>query len=96
MGTGTGTEALKVGQVVTVSCAEGDEGFVYDGRLSFEEEKVNWTSLQRPRTKIMVNLGNPAQSLKTSLLPVDGVGLARIEFIISEYVQDPPNGAGPS
>ncbi|MBK9037645.1 MAG: phosphoenolpyruvate synthase [Bdellovibrionales bacterium] len=90
VGTGTGTEALRLGQVVTVSCAEGDEGFVYDGRLLFEEEKVNWTSLERPRTKIMVNLGNPAQALKTSLLPVDGVGLARIEFIISEYVKIHP------
>jgi pyruvate,water dikinase len=90
VGTGSATEVLKGAQTVTVSCAEGDEGFVYDGRLSFKEEKVNWTALSKPRTKIMVNLGNPAQALKTSLLPVDGVGLARIEFIISEYVKIHP------
>ena len=90
VGTGDGTEVLKAEQLVTVSCAEGDEGFVYEGSLVFEEEKVNWTSVGKPRTKIMVNLGNPAQALKTSLLPVDGVGLARIEFIISEYVKIHP------
>lgn len=90
VGTGDATEALKAAQIVTVSCAEGDEGFVYEGHLSFKEEKVNWTALGKPRTKIMVNLGNPAQALKTSLLPVDGVGLARIEFIISEYVKIHP------
>ena len=90
VGTGTGTEVLHDGQDVTVSCAEGDEGFVYEGRLPFIEEKVNWTLMERPRTKIMVNLGNPAQALKTSLLPVDGVGLARIEFIISESVKVHP------
>lgn len=90
VGTGAATEILAAGQVVTVSCAEGDEGFVYEGPLDFKEEKVDWKSLDRPSTKIMVNLGNPAQALKTSLLPVDGVGLARIEFIISEYVKIHP------
>ena len=90
VGTGTGTKILKDGQAVTVSCAEGDEGYVFDGKLSFTEDKANWTSLDKPRTKIMVNLGNPSQALKTSLLPVEGVGLARIEFIISEYVKVHP------
>lgn len=90
VGTGTGTQVMKDAQKVTVSCAEGDEGFVYDGHLEFVEDKVNWTAIDRPRTKIMVNLGNPAQALKTSLLPVDGVGLARIEFIISDYVKVHP------
>jgi len=90
VGTGTGTNLLKTGQEVTVSCAEGDEGFIYSGYLDFKEEKVNWTSLGKTKTKIMVNLGNPAQALKTSLLPVEGVGLARIEFIISEYVRIHP------
>lgn len=90
VGTGAATEVLAAGQDVTVSCSEGDEGFVYKGVLNFKEEKVNWKSLEKPSTKIMVNLGNPAQALKTSLLPVDGVGLARIEFIISEYVKIHP------
>lgn len=90
VGTGAATEVLAAGQPVTVSCAEGDEGFVYKGLLNFKEEKVDWKSLDKPSTKIMVNLGNPAQALKTSLLPVDGIGLARIEFIISEYVKIHP------
>lgn len=90
VGTGTATEVLAAGQAVTVSCSEGDEGFVYEGLLNFKEEKINWQLLGKPSTKIMVNLGNPAQALKTSLLPVDGVGLARIEFIISEYVKIHP------
>lgn len=90
VGSGNATEVLKLAQEVTVSCAEGDEGFVYEGHLSFKEERINWTSLGKPHTKILVNLGNPSQALKTSLLPVDGVGLARIEFIISEYVKIHP------
>lgn len=90
VGTGTATEVLHDGQQVTVSCAEGDEGFIYEGALPFREEKVNWNAIGRPKTHIMVNLGNPAQALKTSLLPVDGIGLARMEFIISEYVKVHP------
>ncbi len=90
VGTGTATEILQDGQPITVSCAEGDDGFVYDGNLPFFEEKTDWQSLGKPKTKIMVNLGNPAQALKTSILPVDGVGLARIEFIISEAVKIHP------
>lgn len=90
VGAGTATEVLHDGQQVTISCAEGDEGFVYEGALPFNEEKVNWSSVGHPKTKIMVNLGNPAQALKTSLLPVDGIGLARMEFIISEHVKVHP------
>lgn len=90
VGTGVATEKLADGTEATVSCAEGDEGFVYEGILSFKEEKVDWASQEKTATKIMVNLGNPAQALKTSLLPVDGVGLARIEFIISESVKIHP------
>lgn len=90
VGTGRGTVILQNEKEITVSCAEGDDGFVYEGRLQFTEEKIDWVSLGKPQTKIMLNLGNPAQALKTSLLPVDGVGLARIEFIISEYVKIHP------
>lgn len=90
VGTGTATEVLPDEKTVTVSCAEGDEGFVYEGLLPFVEVQVNWDTLKKPRTKIMVNLGNPARALKTSLLPVEGVGLARMEFIISESVKIHP------
>lgn len=90
VGTGHATARLQSGQEVTVSCAEGEEGFVYSGMLKFKEEKIEWGNLEKTHTKIMVNLGNPGQALKTSLLPVDGVGLARIEFIISERVKIHP------
>lgn len=90
VGTGTGTEVLIDGREVTVSCAEGAEGFAYEGLLPFREERVDWQNLGKPRTRVMVNLGNPAQALQTSLLPVDGVGLARIEFIIGESVKIHP------
>jgi pyruvate, water dikinase len=90
VGTGRATAVLSDGAAVTVSCAEGDEGFVYSGILKFAEEKLDWQDLEKPKTKVMVNLGNPSQALKTSLLPVDGVGLARIEFIISEGVKIHP------
>lgn len=90
VGTGNATNLLRDEHMVTVSCAEGDEGYIYEGILPFHEEKINWSLMSRPKTKIMVNLGNPAQALKTSLLPVDGVGLARMEFIISELVKIHP------
>jgi len=79
-------EALKTGLVVTVSCAEGDVGRVYDGRLAFETTRVDTSKLKRPRTAIMLNLGNPELAFRTAMLPNDGVGLARMEFIISEHI----------
>jgi pyruvate,water dikinase len=78
--------ALKTGQVVTVSCAEGDVGRVYDGQLAFETTRVDASKLERPRTAIMLNLGNPELAFRTAMLPNDGVGLARMEFIISEHI----------
>jgi pyruvate,water dikinase len=79
-------EALKTGTVVTVSCAEGDIGRVYDGRLPFETTHVAANEIRHPRTAIMVNLGNPDLAFRTAMLPNDGVGLARMEFIISEHI----------
>lgn len=90
VGTGRATAVLRNGDEVTVSCAEGDDGVVYSGILKFVEEKLDWKNLERPKVKVMVNLGNPSQALKTSLLPVDGVGLARMEFVISEGVKIHP------
>lgn len=90
VGTESATEILSDKQLITVSCAEGDEGFVYEGALPFHEENIDWEKIPKSKTKIMVNLGNPAQALKTSLLPVDGVGLVRIEFIIGQSVRIHP------
>ena len=80
------TATLKTGTEVTVSCAEGEAGKVYDGKLPFEVISVSAETVPRPRTKIMVNLGNPELAFHTAMLPNDGVGLARMEFIISEHI----------
>jgi pyruvate, water dikinase len=90
VGTEHGTEALKDGQIVTVSCAEGDAGFVYDGRIPFEVRRTSLKELSRPRTKVMMNVGNPEEALSLSFIPNDGVGLAREEFIISNYIKVHP------
>ena len=90
VGTETGTEALKDGQMVTVSCAEGDTGFVYEGVLPFEVERTNLKTIGRPRTKVMMNLANPDEAFSLSFIPNEGVGLARMEFIISTYIKIHP------
>ncbi len=84
------TTAITTGSVVTVSCAEGDVGKVYAGRLDFDVKHTDLSQLQRPKTKIMLNLGNPELAFKLSFLPNDGVGLARMEFIITEYIKAHP------
>ena len=86
VGTGDFTRTSKTGMPVTISCAEGDIGHVYEGRLAFEVERVAADSLQKPRTEIMVNLGNPEIAFKTAMMPNDGVGLARMEFIINQHI----------
>ena len=84
------SEKLKDGEPVTVSCAEGDIGRVYEGVLKFRVDKSDLTGFQRPATEVMVNLGNPELAFKTALLPCDGVGLARMEFIINEHIKVHP------
>jgi pyruvate,water dikinase len=86
VGTETGTATLTNGQLVTVSCAEGDAGFVYEGARRFDVEHIDLSALRRPQTKIMMNVGNPAEAFALSFIPNDGVGLARIEFIISTAI----------
>lgn len=90
VGTERGTETLADGQTITVSCAEGDIGFVYDGRLPFEVERSSLKDLERPATKIMMNVGNPEEAFALSLIPNDGVGLAREEFIVTTYIKIHP------
>ena len=90
VGTEHGTEILPNGQTVTVSCAEGDIGFVYDGELPFKVERTNLKGLPRPRTKVMMNVANPEEVFTLSFIPNDGVGLAREEFIISNYIKVHP------
>jgi pyruvate,water dikinase len=90
VGTGTITQTVETGQMVTVSCAEGEAGKVYAGALKFTVDKLDVSDLPRPHTKIMMNVGNPEVAFKQSAIPNDGVGLARMEFIFANWVQVHP------
>ncbi len=86
VGAGDATDRLLDGQDVTVSCAEGETGNVYQGQLKFSSEEYDLNSVSRPNTKIMLIVGNPGRAMEFSRLPNDGVGLARMEFIISDSI----------
>jgi pyruvate,water dikinase len=90
VGTENATEVLKDGPAVTVSCAEGETGFVYQGLLKFDVQQIKLHDLPRPQTKVMMNAGNPEEAFRLSFIPNDGVGLAREEFIISNYIKVHP------
>jgi len=90
VGAGDATEKIHTGQEVTVSCAEGDAGTVYEGILPFHVERLSLKDLQRPKTEIMMNLGNPEEAFSLSKIPNNGVGLARMEFIINSYIKVHP------
>ena len=84
------TTQLRTGDEVTVSCAEGATGHVYEGRLAYTRTSTDLSSLATPRTELMVNLGNPDLAFQTGLLPSAGVGLARMEFIVAEHIRVHP------
>ncbi len=90
VGAKNATKILKENQEVTVSCAEGEIGKVYEGILKYEVEQIDISKLPRPKTKIMMNLGNPELAFSLAKLPVDGIGLARMEFIINNYIKAHP------
>ncbi|HEX6142606.1 MAG TPA: phosphoenolpyruvate synthase [Geminicoccaceae bacterium] len=90
VGTQHATTDLPDGVEVTVSCAEGDTGHVYEGALDFEVTRTDLTAFKKPATHIMINLGNPELAFQTAQIPNDGVGLARMEFIISEAIKAHP------
>jgi pyruvate, water dikinase len=90
VGAGDATTRLTTGEAVTISCAGGDTGRIYRGAVAFHIDRTEVADLERPRTKVMVTLGNPDLAFKTSFLPNDGVGLARMEFIIAEYIKAHP------
>ncbi len=90
VGTGNATSVLAEDQAVTISCAEGDVGRVYAGTLAFETEDVDLGELPATRTKVMVNIASPAAAFQWWRLPADGVGLARMEFIISALIRVHP------
>ena len=90
VGTGNATRVLHSEQEITVSCAEGDQGFVYEGTSEFTVETIDLTRLPETRTSIMLNLANPAAALRWWQLPADGVGLARMEFVVSNHIRVHP------
>ncbi len=89
VGTNDATKVIKKGKKVTVAC-EGESGNVYEGALKYRVKKTDIKNLKRPKTKIMMNLGSPELAFESSFIPNDGVGLARLEFIINSYIKIHP------
>ena len=90
VGAENASQILEDGQEVTVSCAEGERGLVYEGSLDFEITKTDLSTIPKTRTQIMMNLGNPDMAFSLASLPVDGIGLARMEFIINTSIKAHP------
>ncbi|MEM2916477.1 MAG: phosphoenolpyruvate synthase [Candidatus Woesearchaeota archaeon] len=90
VGTLHATEKIKNGQKITVSCAEGEEGKVYDGILKYDIQKIDLKQMPKTKTKVMMNVGNPEEAFELSFIPNQGVGLARMEFVINEYIKIHP------
>jgi pyruvate, water dikinase len=86
VGTGNATSVLKTGMQVTVSCAEGAQGNIYEGRVDFAVDRRLVGNEERPRTQVMMNVGDPDHAFAVASLPNDGVGLARLEFIINNHI----------
>lgn len=90
VGSEKATGVLKTGQEITVSCAEGEIGYVYDGVLPFDVSETPLDQIPKPHTQILMNIGNPEDAFSLADIPVDGVGLARLEFIIANHIQAHP------
>jgi len=90
VGAGEATHVLHDEQEVTVSCAEGDEGFVYEGYAEYDTEELDFQKLPTTRTQVMLNLANPAAAFRWWRIPADGVGLARMEFVVSNHIKVHP------
>lgn len=90
VGTGNSTKTIKNGQNITVSCAEGEEGHIYEGLLPYGIHKIKIKEIPKTKTKIMMNIGNPDEAFEKSFIPNQGVGLAREEFIINSYIKIHP------
>lgn len=90
VGCSDATDVVRTGQEITVSCCEGEEGKVYDGRIPFQVKEMRLDYLPRTRTKLMMNVGNPEEAFSLAAIPNDGVGLARLEFLIANEIQAHP------
>ena len=90
VGTGNGTDQITEGQEVTVSCSEGENGVVYEGALPFKVVRTELDGIPRPKTQVLMNVANPDEAFSQSFIPNDGVGLARMEFIINNHIKVHP------
>lgn len=90
VGTNNATEVIQTGMPITVDCTEGEKGVVYDQILKYNVKRIDVRNVPRPKTEIMINIGSPEEAYALSFLPNDGVGLAREEFIINEYIRIHP------
>ena len=90
VGTGDATERIADGDMITASCCEGDEGRVYRGALPFRVEERDIGEMPSTRTRILMNVGNPEEAFKQAAIPCDGVGLARLEFVIANHIRVHP------
>lgn len=90
VGSGNATKLLKNGQIVTLSCVEGDQGYVYEGAIDYVEKKVALDKIPQTKTRIMLNMADPAAAMLWWQLPTDGVGLARMEFVINNHIKIHP------
>jgi pyruvate,water dikinase len=86
VGTGDGSRRIRDGELITASCCEGDEGHVYRGAIPFHERRQEVSDLPTTRTRILMNVGNPEEAFQLAAIPCDGVGLARLEFIIANQI----------
>lgn len=90
VGTGNATKTIQDGQLITISTAEGDTGYIYDGKGSWEEQDIDISKIELPRTQIMLILAHPDKAFRYSVLPNNGVGLMRMEFIINNVIRIHP------
>jgi len=90
VGTGNATQHLKDGQEITISCAEGDQGRIYEGTLDYEEKEIDLENVPEPGTDIMINIASPSAAFRWWRLPCRGIGLARMEFIINNIIKIHP------
>lgn len=90
VGCGSATSTIKTGDLITLSCTNGDNGIVYQGKIPFEKEELSIEVLPKTKTQILMNVGNPQDAFRLSNIPCQGVGLARLEFIIANHVKVHP------
>ncbi|MBK6525664.1 MAG: hypothetical protein IPG07_08975 [Crocinitomicaceae bacterium] len=90
VGTGNATETIKDGQMITVSCAEGKKGIIYDGNLKWKKTEIDTSKVTLPETQVMFILADPGKAFQLAALPNNGVGLMRMEFVVNDVIKVHP------